>query len=932
MKRYSGILGLLLVVVATRDAGAACQILSLAETTDYVTVVPATGRSFEYEMKGSDIVPESLHRMELRYPGTGTGVLGAFGGGCIGDTCTLTAFCVMPGTYDLFVYAGCASGGFEERTISVTIPEVHATLAITDVEHLGGDQYRIHSVSTLPVGLRPGPVAWGVYHLLPDGTYDPNYTLSQTSDIVTAKPGDKVFVGWGTCGGLPVQEQFLATHVIPLPPAVEVAMLDGDGQRAVIGEPTEKPLRVKFTASAPFDFRTLTAVFEMVSIPAGATGYGVGATESSVSQTFSAPVGADGIAEAVLVAGNKAGPYVVRVKSPLTRTGAEARFTTTALQPDTVAILKDSTEMADLAPSYAVSASAVTKFHAVGVDAAGAKIGPMKCTWSVSASGNGSTRGDGTLSPISAARSVLFQPAKAGSMKLAANPVLGRVHNSSAELFITGLYLSVAAFDTANPVDDLPSFVPGSNRDGSSVSLDGMPQRVTLHVLTGGSSRGFVTFQLEDVSAYPGMAMNWPINNPDTAPDLVLENAGQQASSLRVPFSGSGNTSVSLLVRDYAAKGRVRVTIESGKNTYSLASVALPSDANGNTLPDAGWYALQNATTGTSVHITEVSLTSRDDGDDNPTGAGEPTAGRVGDGLTALEEYRGFIVGGYHRRLNPFRKDLLLDMDPELIAYRSMVTKLPLTMHYLRPNEVQATSSADPILDHIRPVINPNRSGITGATTQRALRVRIQTSDLVTAIDPATHTQVPAWRVYGGVCFSDDMDPYDTSNQPPAAEDPNRTSHIDFYPRGFENDVISLGENGLIDSSVDAFGRPVPPCQTASQFDCDIYDTNRGVIAPGPDRILNVVPRPGSDDYYSLFMRFCDPIIAPVVVSRTVVDNVRTAIVAHETVHGLDVDHGGRCGDLMWVHPTLGGVTRFLPTPTDFTNVERDQIRLHKKQ
>ena len=320
------------------------------------------------------------------------------------------------------------------------------------------------------------------------------------------------------------------------------------------------------------------------SIPQGATGQGVGATETSVSATYTVPVAADGTASAKFVAGNKAGSYVVRVKSPLSQTGSEAHFTTTALKPDAVAILKDTLDMADLAPAYAVPASAATVFYSVGVDSAGQKIGPMKCNWSVSGTGNPSIRGDGTLSPVSNARASTFQALKAGLMKIGANPPISGVHTGSADLFITRLYVSVQnTFNPAAPVDDSPRFVPGMYLDGTNVALDVMKttgQFISLHLLTGGA-KGKATFTVDSTN-YPGIAMNYPLNG-DLTEDMQFTN-GQQ--SITVDFNAStGDTWTTLLIRDFGASGTVHVSMQSGKTTYALAGLKLPIDTDNNGCP-----------------------------------------------------------------------------------------------------------------------------------------------------------------------------------------------------------------------------------------------------------------------------------------------------------------------------------------------------------
>jgi hypothetical protein len=109
-------------------------------------------------------------------------------------------------------------------------------------------------------------------------------------------------------------------------PAVEVAVLDGDAQRGAITGTLDQKLRVKFTTQDPsFDLSTLHAAFQITSVPARASGYGVGASDAAVSTTtYTAPVDSSGVASAVFVLGDKEGQYVIHVNSPLSASGAAA--------------------------------------------------------------------------------------------------------------------------------------------------------------------------------------------------------------------------------------------------------------------------------------------------------------------------------------------------------------------------------------------------------------------------------------------------------------------------------------------------------------------------------------------------------------------------------------------------------------------------------
>jgi hypothetical protein len=496
---------------------------------------------------------------------------------------------------------------------------------------------------------------------------------------------------------------------VTMAPVVEVAVEDGDGQRAVVEESAEKPLKVKFTTLDPtFNLASLHATFEVISVPANAAGHGVGASADASAQTYSAPVDSSGIASAVVRLGDKEGAYVVRVKSALSLTGSEALFTTTAVKPDSVAVLKDTTDVAEATDTYAVAASGATTFNAIGLDANGQKIGPIRCNWSLAGGGNPSTRGSGTLAPTDAVKQTTFTPSSVGRIKLSANPLLSGVPTGQVELFITSAYVDIDGdFSSTNPVDDANQFVPGALPDGSSVDPLDMPQIIHVHVLTGASSRGSVKFELLDVSAYPGTAMNFPLNSPATTPDLVLESASMQAQTVPVAFSGTTSTSIKVLVKDYAAKGRLRMTVTSGRSTYTLPVISLPADQNGNGIADRGWRA-ENA------NIADSALGAGRDEDGNPVqrrALPDPAdTGAIGDNLTNFEEYRGFVLFGRHIRTNPFQKDLFIEAGDFSDDVQYAYPALPTATHRTSTSDV--SSAAGSAITH---VMNANWSGLPGA-------------------------------------------------------------------------------------------------------------------------------------------------------------------------------------------------------------------------
>jgi hypothetical protein len=146
----------------------------------------------------------------------------------------------------------------------------------------------------------------------------------------------------------------------------------------------------------------------------------------------------------------------------------------------------------------------------------------------------------------------------------------------------------------------------------------------------------------------------------------------------------------------------VRVT-----DGFQPAELQLPWDRDRNAIPDIGWRASD------LEHIDD--RLREEDADSEPEGDSQ----YPGDGLSAIEEYRGFIVDGAHRRTNPRRKDLFIhSTHPELIGDAA---QLPLPIHLIELAEMT---------DLLTRVINPNfRNDGAGvplrpeSAIQRGLRV-----------------------------------------------------------------------------------------------------------------------------------------------------------------------------------------------------------------
>jgi len=704
-------------------------------------------------------------------------------------------------------------------------------------------------------------------------------------------------------------------------PVVEVAVLDGNDQKGAISNIVEKKLRVKFTTPDPnFDLSSLGATFEVTGVPPNASGAALGPNEAgAVSTTYTAPVDANGIASATLLLGSKAGAYTVTVKSPLSLTGASAVFTETAVKPASVVLLKDSTDLADKALTYAVASDEPTPFFALGLDSAGARLGPVKCNWSWSASGSAATRGEGSLAPADVTSTTTFSPSKVGHLLLQGNPIISGVGTAKAELYITQLYVSLEGqtFLVTAPEDHAKDFVPGQKIDNSDYPLstmNGAGQPVTLHVLTGPGAKGTVTFNVAS-SAYPGIAMNYPIPVAiGDGYDMLFENG---TASIAVPFSAGGDTTAKLMVRDYGASGTISVEVKAGKNLYTIKSLRLPVMSNGNGLPIAGWYV-------GSTHIDATALTAEGDVDDSAPSAS------LGDGFSNYEEMRGFFASGNFTRLDPKKKDVFIDADDQVLTLwngKTIVDTLPLTTHYI--SQIEDSGLTIGRATRAAPIVDPNRAGIPGVREvggQRAVRMIFQSSTEPVYSDYVSGTDYPAHRVFlFGIAIPDGLaDTFHLNSALNADQSLNGPGHMQWmevFPQSFANVGLKTDFSRVY---LDAFGNPVPDCALVDpavtrcddwlnflgldiivphKFEITIFDpdpanpTGMQLIRYG-DRWseLDLARYPGIE-FYSKINTDCGSVMHSLTYDE--MEKLKTMTVAHEFGHCLGMPHLSGCTNIM---------------------------------
>jgi hypothetical protein len=231
--------------------------------------------------------------------------------------------------------------------------------------------------------------------------------------------------------------------------------------------------------------------------------------------------------------------------------------------------------------------------------------------------------------------------------------------------YVKRLTLFLDADNTFNPQDpasDVDWYTPCSTREGASEMAQNLRVFAGYRLdgkkaLVAPPGPGDAVFSLRDTSAFFGVAMNRGDRAGD--PDFVLPYASTTEgdpyrNKVKVPFLADNTAWTWLQCLDYG--GFTTVSVERSTDT---ADMAVPKDDDHNWISDAGWYAA-------GVHIDDPGAPSTVDTDGTPAATVYPTRtwGLVGDGLTAYEEYRGFMIDGAHTRMNPQKKDVFTTYDP----------------------------------------------------------------------------------------------------------------------------------------------------------------------------------------------------------------------------------------------------------------------------
>lgn len=490
-------------------------------------------------------------------------------------------------------------------------------------------------------------------------------------------------------------------------------------------------------------------------------------------------------------------------------------------------------------------------------------------------------------------------------------------------------------FSLEAPVDDIARFFPGTDINGSSLDLRTTSQAIGVHILVPKGAPGTLKVELDEssISRWPGIAMNYPLENGSTAYDMDL-GSGVLSREFQLPRSNrTRHVPVTLNVHDYAASGRLRVTIPT-RTGSRIVMVTLPTDDNGNGLPDRGW----SDDVGTAV---ADSADPKQDSDAwNHRGVAEPAetvSALVGDGLSRLEEYRGFFVNNRHRRLHPEFKDVFVDVDAPLLIGSALrfLTAIPLRMHYLVPGEARCENllRGSRRVPRINCEMNPNRLGMPGVRRQRAVRL----ARTILAQEPNYYIRAsgdtgPLSHYLPGASFpiGSDLEYFPIPYDGPRPGPPSETHLSEVYSAFFVSQAMAYGENRVADSVLDEHGSLVKICPDGNPL-CDEENAREGFrqrYGYGRPILSTLLTRvnPRSDDYYTMpYVSACHGMLERSIASPAEVSVFADIVAAHEAAHSMGMQHTSDCEDIM-----SEGVAGVFPIPTRFSERATGSIRLQR--
>ncbi len=338
-------------------------------------------------------------------------------------------------------------------------------------------------------------------------------------------------------------------------------------------------------------------------------------------------------------------------------------------------------------------------------------------------------------------------------------------------------------------VDGLLSYLPGYTGDapmlheGEDFESAGYREAQAMQLIIGGLDPAKVDgadFEIVNVTnreGYCGNGLDPDALGAGNSEDFsFLEGADLRT---RTEELEGGRVRVPVFCKDYGGAATIQITLKkNGSPVGTTAIVTVPHDGNGDFLADR-WQNLEitawNTQFGTDRPTTEAERDAMgpdqdgaypDNEEADPDGATNGDGGRdlpemaaAGDGLTTLEEYRGYLFDGgpgieafTHRRLGTARKELLVEarVETDLAAPANNGTETTETI--IATNQpVLATFDEAATLEAVRDMYrHPTRGA---AIDLYWAFVALNSDGPVITYDPDTFPDRPAFRWNGEVRY-----------------------------------------------------------------------------------------------------------------------------------------------------------------------------------